>query len=66
MNGTTSREGKIDKQTAQFAKVTVSSPSGPGTETVYLKATTDGWVVIGDGTEDVTLLENGFGLPKAF
>lgn len=67
VNGTTSREGKIAKQTTEFAKVTVSSPSGPGTETVYLKATSeDKWVVIGDGTEDIAQLENGFGLPKGF
>lgn len=66
VNGTQEREGKIEKQTTQFAKVIVSSPTSPGTETVYLKASNDGWVVIGDGTEDTSNLQNSFGLPAGF
>ncbi len=66
VNGTSSREGKIDKQTDTFAKVTVSSPTSPGTETIYLKSAKDSWIVIGDGTEELSTLESGFGLPKGF
>ena len=66
VDGTSARQGKIDKQTTEFAKVTVSSPTSAGTETIYLKSSDDGWVVIGDGSENVTTLENSFGLPKGF
>lgn len=62
----TTREAEIAKQTSEFAKVTVTSAESEGTETVFLKKTETGWVVIGDGTEDVAMLESGFGLPKGF
>jgi histidinol phosphatase-like PHP family hydrolase len=62
------RQGVINKQDAQFAKVTVtaSGTPSPSSEVIYLKKSSDGWIVIGDDSEDIEQLEIRFGLPDNF
>ena len=62
------RQGVIDKQDAEFAKVTVtaSGTPSPSAETIYLKKANDSWIVIGDDSEDIEQLEIRFGLPENF
>jgi uncharacterized protein HemX len=56
----------VGKQSGSFAQVTVTTTAGSGASGVYLKKVGTDWVVIGDGTSNMTSLEDNFGLPKDF
>ena len=58
-------EGKLGKQSGDFALVSVSSSLGSGALGYYLKKVDGAWVIIGNGSvnEDLT---RDFGLPEDF
>lgn len=63
----TDLQGEIDKQSVNFARVQVGSPTaGPGVNIIYFKKVGSDWVLIGDDNGDADRFHTAFGIPNGF
>jgi cytoskeletal protein RodZ len=63
----TDLHGQIDKQSVNFARVQVGSPTaGPGVNIIYFKKVGTDWVLLGDDNGNPERFHTAFGMPSDF